>query len=61
MTSPYSRTQGLWSWPDVKPHGTTAAARRHYRHGEKLCESCRQAEQRRKADLRQRRQMAAAS
>jgi hypothetical protein len=23
------------------PHGTAAAARRHYRHGEKPCEPCR--------------------
>ena len=29
---------------DVKPHGTPAAYRRHYRHGEKPCEACRQAE-----------------
>ena len=27
---------------DLKPHGTTAAARRHYRRGEKPCEACRQ-------------------
>jgi hypothetical protein len=31
---------------DVRPHGTVAAARRHYRHGETPCESCRQAEHR---------------
>lgn len=26
-----------------EPHGTPAAARRHYRHGEKPCQLCRQA------------------
>jgi len=28
---------------DLQPHGTRSAYRRHYRHGEKPCESCRQA------------------
>lgn len=36
------RTLGT-PWSDVRPHGTLAAYRRHYRHGEKPCESCRQA------------------
>lgn len=27
----------------LTPHGTSAAARRHYRHGEKPCEPCRAA------------------
>lgn len=27
-------------WADVKPHGTPAAYRRHYRHGEKPCQRC---------------------
>jgi len=27
-----------------RPHGTLAAARRHYRRGEAACEACRQAE-----------------
>ncbi len=30
------------------PHGTPAAARRHWRHGEKPCEPCRLAENRRR-------------
>lgn len=30
-------------WADVKPCGTFAAYRRHLRHGEQPCESCRQA------------------
>jgi hypothetical protein len=30
----------------TQPHGTLAAARRHYRHGEKLCLDCKQAEKR---------------
>ena len=33
----------------LKPHGTTAAYKRHYRRGEKPCEACRQAERRRQA------------
>lgn len=33
-----ARTPG----PDpVKPHGTNAAIRRHERHGEALCDACR--------------------
>jgi hypothetical protein len=32
--------------PQTQPHGTVAAARRHYRHGERPCEPCRQAERR---------------
>lgn len=32
-----------WDERLVKPHGTTAAARRHYRRGEKPCELCREA------------------
>jgi hypothetical protein len=35
-----------WHWADVKPCGTTAAYRRHLRHGERACESCLQAERR---------------
>jgi hypothetical protein len=27
-----------------RPHGTLAAARRHYRRGERLCAACKQAE-----------------
>ena len=37
MSTPGSR------WADVRPHGTLAAYRRHYRHGEQPCEDCRQA------------------
>jgi hypothetical protein len=37
--------------PQTQPHGTVAAARRHYRHGERLCEDCRQAEQRHWQDV----------
>jgi len=48
--APVSGTR--WQWPDVKPCGTLAACRRHYRRGEKPCESCRQAEQRRWQDRR---------
>jgi hypothetical protein len=33
--------------PLTRPHGTPAAARRHYRRGERLCEDCKQAERRR--------------
>jgi len=40
---------------DSQPHGTVAAYKRHYRHGEKPCESCRQAEAIAKADRRRRR------
>lgn len=35
---------------DVKPCGTSAAYKRHYRHGEKPCEACRQANIRDTAD-----------
>lgn len=45
-------TQGH-RWPrDEAPHGTRAAARRHNRAGEPLCESCRKAERRYKEDRR---------
>jgi hypothetical protein len=37
---------------DVKPCGTTAAYRRHVRHGEAPCESCLQAERRKYEDYR---------
>ena len=37
-------------WADVRPHGTLAAYRRHYRHGEQPCEDCRQANARASAD-----------
>jgi hypothetical protein len=30
--------------PLSRPHGTPAAARRHYRRGERLCAPCKQAE-----------------
>src|SRR5580704_12301636 len=48
VTYPRWRTLSMRSWElsDKKPCGTLAAARRHYRHGEKLCEACRQAERR---------------
>lgn len=36
---------------DTRPHGTPSAARRHYRHGEKTCGLCRQAEARRWRDI----------
>jgi hypothetical protein len=39
-----------WDPGYLKPHGTIAAYRRHYRLGEKPCEPCRQAESRRHAD-----------
>jgi hypothetical protein len=38
----------------LRPHGTAAAARRHYRRGERPCESCRQYEARRNAGRRER-------
>ena len=41
-------------WTDTRPHGTTAAYRRHYRHGGKPCEACRQAEARYQAGKRDR-------
>lgn len=31
-------------WADVRPCGTLAAYRRHYRHGEQPCRQCRQAD-----------------
>ena len=31
---------------DIRPHGTEARARRHWRKGEKPCEACRVAENR---------------
>lgn len=46
--------QGM-RWSDVKPCGTNAAYRRHKRHGEKPCESCRQAHHRYNADAKRRR------
>ena len=36
--------------PELRPCGTPAAARRHYRRGEALCRSCKQAERRRWQD-----------
>jgi hypothetical protein len=39
-------------WADPQPCGTSSAYRRHYRHGEKPCTSCRQAESRRQEDAR---------
>jgi hypothetical protein len=44
-----------YRWADVQPCGTVAAYRRHYRHGEKPCWSCRQARSRWAADYRERR------
>ena len=35
---------------DVRPCGTAAAIRRHQRRGERIDETCRQAEKRRQAD-----------
>lgn len=32
-----------WSETALKPHGTAAAYRRHYRHSEMPCEACRRA------------------
>lgn len=32
------------TWSNREPCGTMAAARRHYRNGEKPCEACREAE-----------------
>lgn len=34
----------------LRPHGTPAAYRRHYRRGERPCEACRRAEALRHAD-----------
>jgi hypothetical protein len=48
-----------WRWADVKPCGTASAYRRHLRHGEKACFSCRQAEARRRQDARDRARMEA--
>ena len=31
---------------DIRPHGTEACARRHWRKGEKPCEACRAADNR---------------
>ena len=42
-----------YRYADTKPHGTLAAYRRHYRHGEKPCESCRQAHSREAEDRKQ--------
>jgi hypothetical protein len=35
-------------WPEwrLRPHGTSARHRWHYRHGEKPCEACREAHNR---------------
>lgn len=40
---------GQWHPGLLKPCGTPAAARRHQRRGEPLCETCRQAARREKA------------
>jgi hypothetical protein len=45
-------THALGNRQPDEPCGTVAAYRRHYRHGEKPCRSCRQAEARYRADLR---------
>lgn len=47
--------QGLWTWADVRPCGTLAAYRRHQRHGEPPCESCKQARARYRQDRRRQR------
>jgi hypothetical protein len=39
-----------WNELDLKPHGTPAAYRRHYRNGTKPCEACRKAQSRQNAD-----------
>lgn len=44
--------------PDAtKPHGTQAAIRRHERHGEPLCEACRQERNRLAKEYYHRRKM----
>lgn len=59
------RMTGTW-WPrvDVAPHGTLAAARRHYRNGQMplrwFCESCDQAVKRASKDRYQARKELAA-
>lgn len=35
---------------DTRPHGTTAAYRRHQRHGQEPCEACKQAKARWRED-----------
>lgn len=52
LAGTWSLARARWEWADRKPHGTTAAYRRHFRLGEKPCEPCRQAEARRHADYR---------
>lgn len=42
------RSSGLSEYL-LQPHGTPAAARRHYRNGEKLCPACLEANARQKA------------
>jgi len=44
-------TVRTWRWRDVKPCGTLAAYRRHYRHGEQPCEACKKANARRWQDI----------
>ena len=39
-------TSRRWADIDFRPHGTTAAYKRHYRRGEQPCEACRQAQSR---------------
>jgi hypothetical protein len=58
-TAHLNGTYGIGScWYDPKPCGTPAAYRRHKRHGERIDESCRQAEARRSADDKARRNAA---
>ena len=45
-------THGTGNRQPDEPCGTPAAYRRHHRHGEKPCRSCRQAEARRREDMR---------
>lgn len=40
----------MGQWSDVKPCGTLAALRRHYRRGEPVDEACREAQSRAKSD-----------
>ena len=43
-----------WRWAVVKPHGTLAAVRRHYRHKTRLCDDCLKAQTRGRQDYRAR-------
>lgn len=45
-----SLTAWRWRGPDLRPHGTRAAVRRHEYHGQPLCEPCKGYEAKRKRD-----------